>query len=370
MKIGVDAREFVENGKTGIGRYLENLLAPLVRGGGLDFVLFVKRPEFVPASLRIPSVKIAGLPGLPTPVLDQVVLPRLAGREQVDLFFSPYYKVPLSGRFKRIIIVHDIMFLRRKELNPVMRMLVARRLRASTRKADVILVSSDFTGRDLNDFLPGLTGKIRRLYPDLSADWLKPVEPSHVSALRKTYADGKPFFLYVGNFNPHKNVDLLVRSFAQLVREKMAGDRLLLLAGGDAGNRSRIGKLVSGLGVAARVTIHSNVPDGDLRGLYAAADWFVTASGYEGFGYPVLEAMALGCPVICAPCTSLPEVVGNAALEISVLKVAGVMNALIRALKLPLAERRSLAEKGKIQAKLFRPGTTAAGFSRILSGLV
>ena len=369
MKIGIDAREFVEKGKTGISRYLENLLSPLVRGAGMDFVLFVNRREFIPENLLAPSVKIVALPALSTIVVDQVILPCLAKREKVDVFFSPYYKVPLSGQFKRIITVHDIMFLRQEGLSSLKRFLVARQLRASARKADIILVDSDFTGKDLVDFMPSLKCKIRRLYPDLSADWLKPIEPANAGKIQKTYADGNSFFLYAGNFKPHKNVDLLVKAFARLVQERQVNDRRLLLVGGDAMNLCRIMKLIHQHGMASHIIIHPNVSDFDLRGLYAAADWFVTASDYEGFGYPPLEAMSAGCPVICSPCTSFPEVVNDTALEISSLTVEGIMNALLKALNMQPAEKLDLVERGKKQAKQFLPGTAAGNFYSILASL-
>jgi alpha-1,3-rhamnosyl/mannosyltransferase len=366
MKIGVDAREFTAKGKTGIGRYLENLLAPLTRGAGIDFVLFVNRREFIPANLAAPSVKLVALPVLPTMVVDQLVLPYLARREKVDVFFSPYYKTPLPGQFTRIITVHDISFLRQAGLGCVTRLIVTRQLQASTRKADLILVDSDFTGQDLVDFIPGLKGKIHRLYPDLSTDWLQPVDRTGISRIQAQYLNGHPCLLYVGNFKPHKNVDLLVYAFAKLVKEHHANDRRLLLVGGDPANRLRIRQLIAGCGMTEHVMIHSNVSDEDLRGLYTTADWFVTASSYEGFGYPLLEAMASGCPVICHLNTSLPEVAGKAALEIAQLTLEGIMQALQSACYYSDAGKREFAQKGKRQTALFLPGTAASQFAALL----
>ncbi len=369
MIIGVDAREFTEKGKTGIGRYLENLLAPLVRGTGMDFVLFAGQTDLIPENLRTPSVKIVELPALPTMVVDQVCLPLLARSEKVDVFFSPYYKVPLSGQFKRIITVHDIMFLRQEGLDWLRRLVVTRQLRAATGKADIILVDSDFTGKDLVDLLPKTKNKIHRLYPDLSPDWLGSVDPAHISRMREKHPDNRPYFLYVGNFNPHKNIELLVKAFARLAQERRFNDRRLLLVGGDAVNLRRITDLIHEHGMASRIIIHSNVSDFDLRGFYAMADWFVTASDYEGFGYPPLEAMAAGCPVICAPCTSLPEVVNGAALGLPSLTVEDVMKTLRQALDMQPAEKLNLVERGKNRARQFLPGSAAAGFARILAAL-
>lgn len=369
MIIGVDAREFVAQGKTGISRYLENLLTPLVRVPGREFVLFARRPDLVPENLRAPSVKIAVLPSLPTMLVDQVVLPRLARREKVEVFFSPYYKVPLTGQFQRIITVHDIAFLRQAGLARCARSIVKRQLQASTRKAEVILVDSDFTGKDLVDLMPGLQDKIHRLYPDLSAAWLEPLASAAVAGAQEKQLGRQPYLLYVGNFKPHKNVDLLVKAFARLVEARQADDRRLLLAGGDAVNLGRIMQLIHRHGMLNHIQVLPKVSDAELRGLYLAADWFVTASGYEGFGYPPLEAMAAGCPVICCPCTSLPEVVNGAALEIAGLTVEGIRQALRRALAMQPAERLNLAARGKQQAKRFLPGSAAANFAALLSKL-
>lgn len=366
MKIGVDAREFVEQGKTGIRRYLENLLAPLTGKADFNLVLFVNRRDFIPENLCAPSVKLIALPALPTQIVDQVALPHLAQQENIDIFFSPYYKVPLSGKFKRIITVHDIMFLRQEGLNSFTRFLIARQLRASARKADIIMVASDFTAADLSDFMPSLKPKIHRIYHDISAAWLKPVAPAALAAARERYAHGQPFFLYAGNFRPHKNVPLLLQAFAQLVAERQAAERLLLLAGGDAHNLPRISELIRKLGLEKHALICPNLPDEDLRGLYAAADWFITASSYEGFGFPLLEAMTAGCPVICHPRTSIPEVVGKAALELSALTVEEIIRVAKLAFNMKPDERRIYVEKGEQQALLFSPGTTAEQFAALL----
>ncbi|MFA7159257.1 MAG: glycosyltransferase family 1 protein [Kiritimatiellia bacterium] len=365
MIIGVDAREFTGTGKTGIGRYLENLLAPLVRKGDNAFVLFTGRAESIPPSLVAPSVKIVPLPSLPAIVLDEAVLPALARRENIDLFFSPYYKIPLSGPFKRIITVHDIMFLRRNDLSRLARAAVGRRLLASGRRADIVLVDSDFTGGDLALFAPGLRPKIQRLYPDLAAAWLEPVDVASIAAARKRFALDGPLLLYTGNFKPHKNVDSLVEAFARIDGNKPR----LVLAGGDERNSLRIEKLIRDRGLAARATVIRDINDEVLRALYAAADWFITASEYEGFGYPALEAMASGCPVICRTCTSLPEVVGKAAVEIKTPGAEGITEALRRAFAMPAAEKAGRAASGRERAEMFAPGSAAAGFARILGAI-
>ena len=114
MKICIDAREFVKDRKTGIARYIENLLTPTLTEPDLKIVLFVSEPEFIPEQLRS-AVKCIKLPAVLSIVIDQVILPGLIKEENADVFFSPYYKTTLTGNFKRIITVHDIMFIRSQE---------------------------------------------------------------------------------------------------------------------------------------------------------------------------------------------------------------------------------------------------------------
>ncbi|MBN1675908.1 MAG: glycosyltransferase family 4 protein [Kiritimatiellae bacterium] len=370
MKLAVDAREWTGPVKTGIGRYLENLVTPLLAAeSGLEFVFFVHEQHALPPAVAASEHEVVPLPAQRTQVVDQHVLPRLAREERVDVFFSPYYKVPLTGRFKRIITVHDIMFLRLEGVGAVKKMLTRFQARAAARKADVILVDSDFTGRDLAEAVPAARSKIRTLYPDLGAEWLKTPAPEEVAEARRRYAEDRPFLLYVGNFKPHKNVDRLVEAFSRLAAEGRAAGRCLLLAGGDDTNAPRIEARIAARHQGADIRICRNVEDAGLHALYAAADWFVTASSYEGFGYPVVEAMVSGCPVICGLNTSLTEVAGDAAFSPPNLSRSGLCDAFAEAVSMGLDERAAYIEKGRQRAAAFAPGTAAAAFCDVLGML-
>ena len=367
MKIHVDAREFTEHGRTGISRYLENLLSPLRNNADPAITLLTHDRRHVPASLSNGRIRTIELPTLPTPLVDQLVLPCMA--VHADVFFSPYYKIPLTGRFRRILTVHDIMFLRRRDCPAFHRIASELQLRLAVARTDIILVDSDFTGRDLAGLVPAANPKIRLLYPDLDDAWLKPMPDNAVANVTNAYADGRPLLLYVGNFHPHKNVDLLVRAFAGLVRAQTAGDTLLLLAGGDDANAPRVETCVRQCGMAGRVRICRHVPDADLRALYQAARWFVTASAYEGFGFPAVEAMASQCPVVCHPATSLAEIAGTASLPIPELTEHAIADTLRTALTFEDGARRKLVERGLAQAKRFKPGSASKRFLELLGSL-
>jgi len=350
MKICIDGREFARNRKSGISRYLETFLPAFQSRREIEIVLFVNDPAAVPESIFHGNVRCVTLPKVPVLAADQLLLPVIAGRERAQLFFSPCHKVPFLGNFKRIITVHDIAFLRIPGSGPMTTMMREFQLRLAARRADLILVDSQHTRADLLAFIPSLEQKINVLYPTLDKDWFKPVHGEAVTDVQYRYAGRNPYFLYVGSFKPHKNVGRLVRAFLRLKVEGKITNQCLILVGGDAANLSRIENIARPGLNTGEIRIYPGVDDKDLKILYSGARWFITASRYEGFGYPVLEAMARSCPVICNPCTSLPEIVGDAALFIEGEDESAIANALCAAITLADSRRGILGEKGRAAA--------------------
>jgi glycosyltransferase involved in cell wall biosynthesis len=271
-----------------------------------------------------------------------------------DIYFSPYYKTVFGGFFRRIVTVHDILFLRRRDVPAWRRMLIRHRLGRCVKKADMVLVDSGHTRSDVHRLLPGSEEKTVILYPDLGAAWQESVPDCLAKEIRTRYQ--RPYFLYVGNFNPHKNVQLLLEAFAEFRREEPHAEHLLLLVGGA---KEVAAPWISGHGLDSHVEVLSHVSDQELRALYGCASWFITASAYEGFGYPVVEAMQSGCPVICAPETSLSEVSGNICVPVRTLDRAGIVRAIHRAVHMTAGEREDMVDQGRKHVQQFAPGTAA-----------
>jgi len=372
-RVAVDAREFAVPGRaTGIGRYLENMLVPLVDHGDFEFVLFLHRPDAVPRRLReSPNIRIESLPEGPVRWIDHWVLPRMAEAADCNVFFSPSHKGPLFTGMPLVVTVHDITFLRLPLLSPLVRRLTRWYLGQILRRAENVIVVSKFTERDLLDLFPRISGKTRVLYSDMGAEWHR--------MLQRCAQGGAPpkispaglgrFFLYVGNFKPHKNVDLLVKAFAAARESCCIQDANLVLVGGDDRNAPRIRSLISDLGLIECVHVFRDVDDYSLACFYQAAHWFVTASAYEGFGYPCVEAMVAGCPVLFHPATSLIEVVGSAGLSIAELTVEEIAAGLVEAAEMTTADRGRYIEAGRRQARLFRPGESARAFAGLCGAL-
>ncbi len=362
MKVCIDGREYVPGRMTGIRRYLTNLLRPLTGRADLELAVCARYPDEVRRDLPVNTPRVIPLPAGNTQWVDQAILPRAARALGADFFFSPYYKLPLAGRFRRVMTVHDILFLRRPGLPPLRKWMVRLQLRVAIGRANLVLADSDFTRADVIRAAPGARRKMRTLYPSLDEAWYAPVAEPERRMAAERWAGGRKYFLYVGNFKPHKNVELLVAAFQEGARRGWLPEHDLLLVGGDAGRAPRMRELIGGGAGAARIRLLEDFPDEPLRALYAAADWLVTASAYEGFGYPVVEAMAVGCPVVCPMLTSLGEVTGGAALPIPELNAPAVADVLRRAAAMPPADRQRLIAGGRDRARSFAPQPTAEAF--------
>jgi glycosyltransferase involved in cell wall biosynthesis len=174
--------------------------------------------------------------------------------------------------------------------------------------------------------------------------------PDRVKELMQRISIERDYILYTGNFKPHKNISGLLKSF------KIVYDRFpeiaLVLAGFADRHFDAITMEISNTGLDGSVMIISNISEADLPALYSGARLFVMPSLYEGFGYPPLEAMACGTPVVCSNATSLPEVVEDGALLVDARNPHNMAKAMIQILESPdLA--RSLSKKGFEQARIF-----------------
>jgi glycosyltransferase involved in cell wall biosynthesis len=364
MRIGVDYTAAVRQGG-GIGRYTRNLIRALSElDGESRYTLFVAGGwgdgdglGQWPENFRVRSVPISDRW---TTILWQrlrLPLPIQLMTGPLDLFHSPDFVLPPVGHTPAILTVHDLSFLRvPRFFVPGFREYLEGAVRRAVRHAGHILADSESTRRDLIELLGVEPERASVLYPGVEPRF-RPIEDAELpNWVRARYDLPGRFVLGLGTLQPRKNFDGLIEAFGRLLAARgdepeIAGLHLVI-AGGRGWMYEETLALPARLGLGNRVHFPGFVADDDLPALYNLAAAFAFPSWYEGFGLPVLEAMACGTPVVAADNSSLPEAAGEAALRVN----AGDADGLADSLGLLLVDstlRGRLVAAGYEQARHF-----------------
>ena len=235
---------------------------------------------------------------------------------RLDLLHSPDFIPPHSKHFRSVITVHDLAFLRYPEFMTVAsRRYYNDQIEAATRRADHIIAVSEATRADLLELLAVPAGKISVIY-EAADERFRPLSGEEVSAQLKAYDLTPGYALFVGTFEPRKNIDGLLRAYA-ILRSDLPDAPRLVMVGKRGWLDDDLLPLVAELGLEEHVRWLESVPYSQLQAIYNGAGVLCMPSYYEGFGLPVLEAMACGKPVIVANRSSLPEVVGDAGVLVN-----------------------------------------------------
>jgi glycosyltransferase involved in cell wall biosynthesis len=299
-----------------------------------------------------------------------------------DLLFIPSHVLPLAHPERSVVTVHDLGYLYHPEAHTLFQNIYLRwSTRYNARSAARVLADSNATCRDLVRHYRIPQEKIVVVYPGRNETLTPVTEPSAFAAVRARYNLTGSYLLYVGTLHPRKNLVRLIQAFAALFQSwndtpgrvngptprsrSPVSDLHLVLAGQKGWLYDGIFAQVRKLGLTDRVSLTGYVPDADLPALLSGALAFVYPSLYEGFGFPVLEAMACGTPVVCSNVSSLPEVAGDAALQVDPLDT----DALAAALHRVVADeglRHELVERGFRQVQRFSWRRCAQGTLQVL----
>jgi glycosyltransferase involved in cell wall biosynthesis len=260
---------------------------------------------------------------------EQTLLPLLARRAGVDLVHSLASTAPLWGPFRRVVTVHDLIYARFPDAHAGMRDRAMRVLVPSgARRAHRVIADSQSTRDDLVE-LVGLSAERIDVVP-LGVGAVRRSEPAPQAQLREHLRLGeRPVVLSLSAKRPHKNLLALIGALAQIP----AAERpVLVLAGYPTEHEAQLRERARTLGVEDDVRFPGWLSEAEVEGLWATAAAFVFPSLYEGFGLPVLEAMARGVPVACSNASSLPEVAGDAALLFDPREESAIADAVTRLL--------------------------------------
>lgn len=272
-------------------------------------------------------------------------------RRRIDVMFHAGGTVPIGDRFARsatVLLVHDVQPLVLPDnFSLVKRTYLRAMLPRSLRAADVVLARSEHVRQTIAEAMPRAASAslVRTLPPAVQPQ--EPVTDVERAAVRDRYLLSGPFFLYPAITYPHKNHTMLACAFAGVVASHPEAT-LVLTGRADSAERT-LADAVDRFGVAEHVRRLGRVPSRDLAALYAEATALTFPSRYEGYGNPVAEAMASGCPVIAADATSLPEVVDDAGWLVAPDEPKEWTEAMRRLLDDETA-RRELADRGRARA--------------------
>lgn len=320
MFITLDARMIMPH-MTGVGRYLLGLASGLRKlPGDEQYELWLQSalPGDHPAwELASENLLLRRLPIRQMDVRQNWVLPLELHRRSPDLLHFPHFDLPPTVTTPVVATIHDLKYISRPDFFPHMsgvKRLVMRWMIASTlMRARLVLTDSEYTRQDLIHHFSLPEQKSHVAYLGVDAAYNQSISTEILQRVCKRYQLNSDFILYVGERRPHKNIAGLLRAFAQLQK---LNDRpyQLVIAGQPYTDYKEPERLVENLALGNSVRFLNYVPDAHLPALYRSAAAFALLSFYEGFGLPVIEAMACGTPVIAANTTCLPEICNEACL--------------------------------------------------------
>lgn len=347
MRIAVDANPMFLT-RSGIGHYTYHLVKQLTRIDHENEYFFYNTAT---RQRRLEDLKLsenAHVVCFPRPLS-----PWRAKRDRIDVYHGTSYRLWAHGKRGSVVTIHDLALTRFPEFSKKLfgERWSIHKTRRTLMRARRIIAVSQHTARDLKDLYGVSPEKIRVVYNGLGEEFFTKPDPNCIQSARARYGvKAVDYILYVGGSDPRKNLDRLLEAFSILVRKM--GPITLLVAGGMGRRDGEIRQKISRLGLEKDVVLTGHLPAQDLHPLYCGARLFIYPSLYEGFGIPVLEAMACGVPVIASNTSSIPEVAGDAAYLIDPYDMEDMAQAMEKVLEdHDLAA--SLRAKGQERAKAF-----------------
>jgi glycosyltransferase involved in cell wall biosynthesis len=341
--------------RAGVSNYTERLLLHL---GQIDranrYTIFTTRgltgrdlglpPNFRVRSSLLPTIN----PRVRVP-WEQLIAPALLRLGGADLYHGVLNVMPLAGRVPSVVTIHDLSpFLFPQTFRRVNRTYTRWAIRVACRRAAHLIAVSEFTKQEIVRWLHVPPERITVTHNGVDARF-GPPDPAELEDFRRRQGLPERFILFVGTLEPRKNLPTLLEAYARIARDT---DAPLIIGGGKGWLYDTIFAKVSELNLGDRVRFAGFLEDDELPLWYAAASVFTLPSLYEGFGIPLIEAMACGTPVVTTSSSSLPEVVGDAGLIVPPTDADQLGAALLRALN-DQELREELRQRGLAQARKF-----------------
>ncbi|HEY4304188.1 MAG TPA: glycosyltransferase family 1 protein [Gemmatimonadaceae bacterium] len=358
-RIGIDAR--LVRYRRGIGNFVFHLLESLAESDTPHrFVLYVDRREALaklPKDPRFTS-RVIGPPVYP--IWEQVSLPRAARRDRLDLLYCPANAAPLllPRETRLVITIHDLMYLLPQRMLPRSPSMYQRAGRfylrhvvpLVARRASYVTTVSECSKTDIVKWLGYEADRIAVLR-EAPGDAFRPMNDADADALLQRLGVARPFALALGAVDPRKNTRRIISAFTRMVRDGGVEGQLVI-SGLSPSAAEQFREYAQSLDIASRVVLLGFVAEAELLALYTRAWVLLYPSLYEGFGMPVLEAMACGTPVVGSVTGAIPEIAGNNALLVEPTDEAAIAAA-ARRLWVDPKLRQRLRDDGLARAASF-----------------
>lgn len=358
MRIGIDARFFGPDG-TGIGRYVEKLLENLEElDKENEYFIFLRKSNFPLYNPKNKNFTKITVDAHWYSLKEQVIFPAALKKLKLDLVHFPHFNIPLLYSGKFVVTIHDLTktkFGRDATANKSLHYYLPRQsvykftVSQAIARAESILVPSDYVKKEILKLTASNSKRIRVTYEaaDDFIDETFSVSEGKVKELYSKFSIAEPFILYVGNNFTYKNIEVVIDALLKI-------DQSIKFVCISPHNKflERLTSKALAIGVKDSLITPGFLPDEDLKTLFSRALCFVFPSLSEGFGLPGLEAMAVGCPVVAAKSSSLPEIYGQAALYFkpkSSQDLAEKINFLFKNTK----QRAKMIADGKEQVKKY-----------------
>ena len=350
MRIGIDAR-FAVHKRRGIGNYTSKLihhLADIDRRN--EYILYIDSSNAANVLPEQANVRIQRIRPSNYPTWEQLLLPARAKKDNIDILHSTGNTAPiyLNRRIRQVATIHDVMYLENRSALPrstswyqtcgrIYRKMVVPRMAG---RLSALITVSNFCKKKIARHLTHLAADNIAVIYEAGNDRCRPLDKHYARAeIKKKYDIPCGYILTLGGIDPRKNTKLMIETYIRLKSERSIDEKLVIV-GIPNWNHTRFNSMVVQSACRDDVIFTDFIDDDELVLLYNCAAAFLYPSLYEGFGLPPLEAMACGVPVISSDTTSIPEIVGDAAILIDPTDREQLRKALLN-----LINNKSLAER-------------------------
>lgn len=361
MRIAIDAR--MGHSRVGIGVYVRGLLNNLSKiDKENNYYIIInenKRESFVPEQDNFHKIytNVRYSDYLRRDLWEQFYLPWKLYKNKVDIYHGPCHSLPIFAKIKMIITIHDMMSFKGEYFKPISSNRVQNLIKISAKRAQKIITVSKKSKMDIIRILKIPEDKIKVIYNGVDSEYKQINDKSRLDSIKEKYGINRKFIQYIGSLKANKNIPRLIEAYSRLP-ESILRKYALVITGGKGWKSDEIFSKVKQLNLENNIIFTGFVDDSELPLLLNAATLLVFPSLYEGFGIPPLEAMACGVPVIASNTSSIPEVVGSAALLFDPYIVEEIFTSLHRTLT-DKQLRNELIQKGFERVKFFSWKNTA-----------